>query len=219
MATSDYISKDVQALAMTDTIKAVKSQFNKLTFTHLPIVKENQFIGLVDENDIQAIVDDNAKLSEFEYIFLSFYADKDTNWFELLKIFALNHSTIIPVVDPHGIYLGYYELNDILSLFNSTPFLNQNGSILVVSKGIKDYSFSEISQIIESNNARLLGAFISKISENDVEVTIKLSDHDLNNTIQTFRRYNYTILTNFQMDEYLQTLKERSDYLQKYLDI
>jgi len=219
MATSDYITKDVQALTLNDTVSTVKKRFNRLTFTHLPIVNGNQFIGLISENDIQAIVNDQDKLSAFEYVFQSFYANKETNWFELLKIFALNDATIIPVVDLHGVYEGYYELNDILHLFNSTPFLNQSGSILVVSKAIKEYSFSEISQIIETNNARLLGAFISNATEDEVEVTIKLSDHDLNNTIQSFRRYNYSILTSFQVDEYLQTLKERADYLQKYLDI
>ena len=152
-------------------------------------------------------------------MFHLFFADKNTNWFELLKVFALNDTNIIPVLDKNQKYLGYYELTDILHLFNSTPFLNEAGAILVVSKGISDYSFSEISQIIESNNATLLGAFISKIHDDIVEVTIKLSDHDLNDTIQTFRRYDYSILTGFHMDEYLNTLKERSEYLQKYLNI
>lgn len=219
MQTSDYITKDVKAILPTDKILKVKKIFNKLTFTHLPVVENKHLLGSVAERDIQIIEDDDKTIAELSYLFQSFFAQKKTNWLELLKIFALNDATIIPVLDQRQKYLGYYELCDILHIFNSTPFLNDSGAILVVSKGIKDYSFSEIAQIVESNNAKFLGAFISSFNEEFVEVTIKLSDHDLNNTIQSFRRYNYSILTGFHVDEYLNTLKERSDYLQKYLNI
>ena len=219
MITSDYISKDVRALQTSDKISKAKGLFNLLTFTHLPVIEHGNFMGLIAENDVQTITDDDKVLSEYSYLFQSFFARKNTNWFELLKVFALNEATIIPVVTEKLKYLGYYELADILHIFNSTPFLNQSGAVMVVSKGVSEYSFSEISQIVESNNAKLLGAFISNINKETAEITIKISDHDLNNTIQSFRRYNYTILNSFHVDEYLNTLKERSDYLQKYLDI
>jgi len=219
MQTNDYIIKDIKALSASDKVSKAKKLFEELTYTHLPIVDKGFLLGLISEADIQTIEDEDKLLKEFSFVFHLFFADKKTNWFELLKVFALNDSNIIPVLDKNQKYLGYYELTDILHLFNSTPFLNETGAILVVSKDISDYSFSEISQIIESNNATLLGAFISKIHDDIIEVTIKLSDHDLNNTIQTFRRYDYTILTGFHMDEYLNTLKERSEYLQKYLNI
>jgi predicted transcriptional regulator len=219
MQTNDYIIKDIKALSASDKVSKAKKLFTELTYTHLPIVDKGFLLGLVAEADIQTIEDDDKLIKEFSFVFHLFFADKKTNWFELLKVFALNDSNIIPVLDENQKYLGYYELTDILHLFNSTPFLNDTGAILVVSKDISEYSFSEISQIIESNNATLLGAFISKIHDDIVEVTVKLSDHDLNNTIQTFRRYDYNILTGFHMDEYLNTLKERSEYLQKYLNI
>ena len=219
MKTNDYITKEIKALAASDKVSKAKKLFKELTYTHLPVVDKGLLLGLVSEADIQTIEDEDKLIKDFSFVFHLFFADKKTNWFELLKIFALNDSTIIPVLDMNQKYLGYYELTDILHIFNNTPFLNETGAILVVSKDINDYSFSEISQIIESNNATLLGAFISNIHDDIVEVTVKLSDHDLNNTIQTFRRYDYSILTGFHVDEYLNTLKERSEYLQKYLNI
>jgi len=219
MQTTDYITKDIKALSASDKISKAKKLFKQLTFTHLPVVDNGILLGLIAEADIQTIEEEDKLIKDYNYIFQLFFTDEKTNWFELLKIFALNDSSIIPVIDEHHKYLGYYELTDILHIFNNTPFLNESGVILVISKGVKEYSFSEIAQIIESNEARLLGAFISTIDNENVEITIKLSDHDLNNTIQTFRRYNYSILTSFHIDEYLNTLKERSDYLQKYLNI
>ena len=219
MQTSDYITKDIKPLSTSDKVSKAKGLFKQLTFSHLPVVDKGLFLGLIAENDIQAVVNNDDLLSEYTYLLQSFVALENTNWFELLKVFALNDANIIPVLTEKQEYVGYYELTDILHIFNSTPFLNESGAILVISKEVSDYSFSEISQIVESNNAKLLGAFISNINKETVEVTVKISDHDLNNTMQTFRRYNYTILAGFQVDEYLNTLKERSDYLQRYLDI
>jgi len=219
MQTVDYLSKDIKALSSLDKVSVVQQLFKKLTFTHLPIVEKGYLLGLVSEEDIQTIDSIDKPLADFEYLYQVFFTFEKANWLEVLKSFALNDATILPVLDESKRYIGYYELTDILQVFNSTPFLSENGSILVISKDIQEYSFREIAQIVESNDARLLGAFISKIQKDTVEITVKLSDHDLNTTIQTFRRYGYSILTDFQVDEYLNTLKERSDYLQKYLNI
>ena len=51
------------------------------------------------------------------------------------------------------------------------------------------------------------------------QATIKISSDDINEIIQTFRRYNYIVMSLHKDDFYLQDLKDRSDYLQKYLDM
>jgi hypothetical protein len=125
----------------------------------------------------------------------------------------------MPVLGEQSEYLGYYELNDIIGLFNETPFFAEPGGTLIVEKGVQDYSFSEISQIVESNNAKILGAFISKMESDVVQVTLKIGNSGLNDVIQSFRRYSYNIVSGHEEDTYIESLKERSDYLKKYLDI
>ena len=78
---------------------------------------------------------------------------------------------------------------------------------------------SQIAQIVESNNGRLLGSFISEANLEKVQITLKISLGGLSEIIQTFRRYNYDIISEHQEDAYLNTLKDRSDYLDKYLNI
>jgi hypothetical protein len=125
----------------------------------------------------------------------------------------------MPILDEKSNYLGYYELNDIMHLFNETPFFAEPGGIIIVEKGIQDYSFSEISQIVESNDAKLLGAFISKMDSDLVQITMKIGNKSLNDIIQTFRRYSYNIVSGHEEDSYLESLKERSQYLDKYLNM
>lgn len=219
MQTSDYITKDVKALTLDHTVKDLQNLFKKLTFTHLPVVENDIYLGCISEADVSILEDEKKKISELRYLLDTFYVEENANWFDLLKEFAVYDTTIIPAINANKKYIGYFELSDILHVFNHTPFLNEPGAILVVSKAIHDYSFSEIAQIVESNNGKILGAFISNIEDEVAEITIKLNDLDLNTTIQSFRRYEYTILTGIHEDEYLKSLKERSEYLQKYLNI
>ena len=73
--------------------------------------------------------------------------------------------------------------------------------------------------LVESNDAKILGLFISNSNEETTQITLKITQSNFNEIIQTFRRYNYTILSEHQEDSYLNSLKERSDYLDKYLSI
>lgn len=219
MQTTEYITNDLKTVTLTDKISKVKSLFNQTVFTHVPVIEERKLLGLISKNEIDALEDEQQKLKEVQYLFESFFVFEEVNWFDLLKNFAINETNILPVLNKQKIYIGYYELTDILHFFNNTPFLKQDGTILVVSKRKDDYSLSQVAQIVEQNNAKLYGAFVSKIKNDTVEVTIKLSTIHINEILQTFRRYNYDIVFSLEEDEYLNDLKERSEYLQKYLNI
>ena len=88
-----------------------------------------------------------------------------------------------------------------------------------MEKPATDYSMSQITQIVESNNGKLLGVFVSEANAEKVQVTIKITLGGMNEIIQTFRRYNYEIISEHNEDNYLNNLKERSEYLDKYLNI
>ena len=78
---------------------------------------------------------------------------------------------------------------------------------------------SQIAQIVESNNGKLLGLFVSEANNEKVQVTVKITLGSLNDIIQTFRRYNYEIMSEHHEDNYMNNLKERSEYLDKYLNM
>ncbi len=219
MKISEYISNDVKALTLNSTIGEAKRLFNDLTFSHIPVVDNDQLIGSVLENDVRTTDDDTKNLNEFKHLFDDFHIGNKDNWIAILKTFSANETNILPVLSAQNKYIGYYELTDILHYFNDTPLLNQEGFYLVIEKGIHDYSFSEISQIVESNNAKLIGIFISGYKNNFVQITLKIASEEVNEIIQSFRRYDYHLLTKHKEDLLLEELKSRSDYLQKYLNM
>ena len=218
MPLSEFIINDIKPLTLQDKVKDAQLLFNQLTYSHIPVKKDGVLIGCVSETDAHCFDSDKA-LKHYIYAVESFHVYTDTLWLDILEAFAQNDTNIMPVLDKKNTYLGYYELSDIISLFNNTPFFSEPGSILIVEKGYNDYSFSEVCQIVESNNAKLFGAFISNIENDVVQITLKIGNSSLNEIIQTFRRYSYNIVSGQEEDAFLENLKERSDYLNKYLDL
>ncbi|NVK53243.1 MAG: acetoin utilization protein acuB [Flavobacteriaceae bacterium] len=217
MNIADYILKDFNPLHINNTIKEALVLCEGLTLTHIPIIKDGIFAGTISQSDLLTIENQEQQLSDFVAIFEYFQVNAKESVLELLKNFANNDTNSIPVIVEKK-YMGYFELNAILDVFSQSPFLNTNGFILNIEKNKKDYSFSEVTQIAESNNGLLLGCYISNQTTDKVELTLKIASDKINEIIQTFRRYNYTIITEHKDDYYLEELKNRSEYLQKFLN-
>ncbi|HLV14305.1 MAG TPA: hypothetical protein VKY41_03930 [Xanthomarina sp.] len=219
MNLSDFIINDIKPLDKDDKIGDIQLLFNQLTYSHIPIKNnDNIYLGCLSETDAHCF-NSKKNISDYSHAIEGFFV-RDTNvWLDVLEAFAQNSTNIMPVLSENNTYLGYYELNDVISLFNETPFFAEAGSILIVEKGLLDYSFSELSQIVESNNGKLFGAFISKMENDAVQITLKIGNTGLNDIMQTFRRYDYKVISGHEEDSYMENLKERSDYLNKYLNI
>lgn len=192
--------------------------FVETTYSHLAITENEVFLGCLSENEL-ACLEPNVAIEKFRYELEAFCVPPEISWLDLLEKFARNEANIIPVVNKEGKVIGYFDLNDIVAAFIGTPFFTEPGGILVVEKGIRDYSFAEISQLVESNNTKLLGAFITDTKNDKVQVTLKLSAENLNEVIQSFRRYDYQIIYGTNDDLFMEDLRGRSDYLDKYLNV
>lgn len=199
-------------------ISEVQTTFNQLTYSHYPVFKDNTYLGCISETDAHCF-DSDKTILDVQYAIEGFFVRDTTNWLDILEAFAQHHTNIMPVLNSEQNYLGYYELGDIMNLFSETPFLHEPGGIIIVEHGISDYSFSEISQIVETNDARLLGIFISHMEGDRIQATLKIAPTGLNTIVQTFRRYGYSVVSQHAEDTYLEGLKERSKYLDKYLNM
>ena len=215
---TNYITNDYKAIDSRETISDVQGFISDLSFSHFPVVEEQIYIGSVATEDIETFISDK-KIIDYRYSFEKFFARTNMVWLDVLEVFAQNHTNLVPVLDEENKYVGYYEIGDIMGFFNETPFLKEPGGIIVIKKAIVDYSLSQITQIVESNNGKLLGLFISEADSVNIQVTLKISLGPMNEIIQAFRRYNFEIISDHLEDNYINTLKERSDYLDKYLNI
>lgn len=219
MNLADYIQKDLNPITLELTIAEVKNRFIQIRNSHLPVVEDKRLIGLIAESDLVTLEEDSKQVADFTYLFESFFATEDDDWINLLHLFARNESNLLPLLDTNKYYIGYYDLNDVLLFYSDTPFLNEEGIVLVVEKDNLHYNFSEIAQIVETNNGKLLGSLITETTQSNTQITLKIKSESINEIIQSFRRYEYRIVSKHRDDSYLEDLKNRSEYLQKYLNV
>jgi len=215
---SEYINNDFKPFLIPESVSDVQDFFAESTFTHFPVLDNGVFLGCISANDSETFEIEKS-LVDYRYALEGFFVRENMIWLDVLEVFARNNSNIVPILSTSNHYLGYYEITDVIKFLNETPFLKETGGIIVVEKLTIDYSMSQIAQIVESNNGKLLGLFVSEASNDKVQVTIKTTLGSLNEIIQTFRRYNYEIVSEHNEDDYLNNLKERSEYLEKYLNI
>lgn len=218
MHLQSHIIKTIPIFKINDPIKDVIQLFESTTYSHVGVLDGDTYVGVLSENDL-ATFEKNKFVFDYKYNLEMFFISSDNSWLDALEVFARNDANVLPVLDQDRNMLGYYSLPDIVGIFIETPFFTEQGSVMVVSKGVKDYSFSEIAQIVESNNARLIGAFITDMTNDIVQVTLKVVSASMNEISQTFRRYNYAIDYGTTDDLFLEDLKDRSNYLDKYLNV
>ena len=217
MLLSEFVINDLTPSSTETLIGELNEVFKASNYTHIPILNNGDYLGCFSETDVFCF-ESNEKVNDLKYAIEIFYVQNSTLWLDVLKSFAKNHTNIMPVLDAENNYLGYYRLNDIISMFNDTPFFCEHGGFIIVEKSNIDFSFSEISQIVESNNVKMFGAFISNDDNGFTQTTIKIGSSNLTQILLDFRRYGYNVVSEHEDDEILKTLKERSDYLNNYLN-
>lgn len=213
------LSNEITPLSPSMKMKEAQELCEDLSLTHLPVVDKEQYLGSVAMYDITDS-DPEKKVGDLSYEFEKFCVLEGTNSLGFLEVISKYQTNIMPVLSQEEKkYIGYVEMQDILDVFGDMPFLSEHGNIIVVAKGIADQSFSEICQIVESNNVKILASYVSNIDDKMVQTTLKIGDGDFNTVIQTFRRYGYAIISDHYDDVFLSNLKERSRYFDKYLNM
>ena len=219
MELMNYISTDRITVNTQFTVAKTLNYFNEISYTHLPIVKDNKLIGNIAKEDLLGIDDVSKKIEELVYLYNFFHAKEDDTLLELFSNFSIHNTNVLPIVKNQNVYVGYIDLNDMLDCFADTPFLNTEGNIILLEKKNIEYTMSQVCQIVESNSNSVLGCFVFNKTDEKTQITLKVKSININELIQSFRRYDYTILNNLTEDSYLEGLKKRSEYFIKYLNI
>ena len=218
MDCTNFIIHDHQPFDLEDKLIDVRETLSHCSLSHVLVTQEDLYLGALSETDALCL-DPNMALSEIQYALTPFFVRPQNSWFEILEAFAQHQTNIMPVINEQGLYQGYYELSDIMHLFHSTPFLSAEGVVLIVGRKTSEYSLAELTQILESNGGHLFGAFVSQQSNDHTQVTLKVSSETITTCIEALRRYGFDIISVHEKDSTLNQLKERSEYLDKYLNI
>ncbi len=201
------------------TVAEARELLARYAVSSLPISEEGQFVGMLSA-EVLSEAPAQALLSDYTDDLECYFVRESLQWDKVLELFAPYDTNIVPVLDEQHNYIGYYHLPDFAQELMDTPFMKEKGQFLLLQKSAESYSFSEISQIVESHSGKLLGLFISEATEEgDVHITLKVISDHISAILQSFRRYGYGILLEKEDDLYWQNLKDTSAYFERYLSV
>jgi CBS domain-containing protein len=221
MVANDLISEIIPSLKTSDTGQTALNWMEIFRISHLPIVNNQDFLGLISDTDIYDMNQPEEPIGNHELTLLKPFVNDNQHLFEVIGLAARLKLTVVPVLDNHGHYKGVITTSDLVSRIASTSSMDQPGGIIVLEMVDRDYSLTQIAQIVESNNIKVLSLYITSPSESTrMEVTLKVNTTDLLALIRTFERYNYDVKTWVTTNDSIERFySERFDLLMKYLNM
>jgi len=214
------IKDNIPSLKFTDTVKKAMSWMEEFHVTHLPVVDENGYAGLLSMQNLSTL-DQNQPISALNAsLFDKSFITENRHVYEIMKLMYDREISVVPVLSEENKYLGLITLADVVQYFSGTGAVQDPGGIIVLEVNANDYTMSQIAQIIESNDTSILSSFTNTVpAQNKIEITLKVNKTDLSRIIAGFERYNYNVKEFYHQNEYVDTLKSRYDSLMNYLNI
>jgi predicted transcriptional regulator len=220
MLVRDLINDLVPPLKATDTVERAVLWLSVFKQSQLPVIGPNGFIGLVREDDLGRVEDVNVSLQDLQVPFLRVYVNEYQHVFDAVRLCAAHETTVVPVLDDPGRYLGLVTTNDIVIAMAKSNSLQDPGGVLVLDVDAEKYALSEIARIVESEGAKLLSVNTNPSTEpGKTEVTLRIDRVDLTRIMAGFFRNDYEVKASYHQSEFQPDLQARYDAFMNYLKI
>lgn len=221
MLAKDLISDVIPALKTSDTGLDALNWMEAFRVSHLPIVNNRIFLGLISDVDIYDLNSADEPLGNHRLSLMKPYIFHHQHIYDVIEIASRLKLSVVPVLNTEKEYLGVITQNDLMHRFSELIAAHTPGGILQIEVGLRDYALSEIARIVEDSDAKILSLYVTQNPEDGtLSLTIKLNRSDLAMVLNGFERYGYKVKavygSEMQMDE---TVKRNYESLIRYLSI
>jgi len=219
MLAIELAADTIQPVTTTDTIQKAIDRMVEFRVRHLPVVNEQQFIGLLAENDITE-PDHSLPVSSLPQLHVNTFVFEEQHVYDVVRMFYEHKLTLVPVLDPSKNYAGAIDLNAMNICFAEMTAVAQPGGIIVLEISNKENSMSQMAQIVESDNAQILSSYVRPFTDSTkMEVTLKLNKPDITAINAAFLRYGYDVKATFNHNDGNDDSLNRYESFMNYLNM
>ncbi len=220
MLAIELITDAILPVHTSDSIQKVVDRMIEFRVRHLPIVNEEQFLGLLAEDDLVGESDFQTPIGSLALSLVNPYVLEDQHIYDVIRMFHERKLTVVPVLDIKKNYLGLISINALTEYFALLTSVAQPGGIIVLEINNKNNSLAHMAQIVESDNAQILSSYVRTFPDSTrMEVTLKVNKQDISAIIATFLRYEYDIKATFNHSGDNDNSRDRYDSLMNYLNL
>lgn len=220
MLNKDLISASLPTLSMTDTVFRALQLMADYHVSHLPVITDDKYIGLVNESELLNVDDDTNLLEKFQSDFTGLSVNANVHVVEAARLVNEYVLSIMPVVDNDANWVGAITATDLLKYIGRMCGIDQPGGLIVLELEKTQFSFSQISKLVETNDAYIT-QLNTQFDKNlgILYVTLKINKFEISDIVATFQRYEYSVKYYFGEELYENELKNNYDHLMNYLNI
>lgn len=220
MKAIELIQNDIPPVRINETIEKALNWMDEFKLNHIPVVNETEYVGLISDDMVYDYNHLKDPISNINFLGKQQSVLENAHFFQVMSLISSYKLSVVPVCDEQRNYKGSISTKKLINVFSKQSGFNSSGAVITLLVNDFDYQLSQIAQIIESNDAKILSLYSENLeSNNQLKLTIKISDGKLGAVLQTFSRYDYTVQDVFSDDEINNQSKQRYDHLMKYLNV
>ena len=220
MLAKDLITDEIPPLKTSDTGLMAINWMEEFKVSQLPIVEKHEYLGLISDTDILDLNITDQELGKSKLSLLRPFVYESQHIYEVIKLASSMKLSVLPVLNTPEHYVGIIPVISLIHQFATLAATREPGGIIILEMNVHDYSMTQVAQIVEGNDAKILSSYVNSLADSTkIEVTLKLNKADLSAILQTFYRYNYNVKASFHQSEFSDDMKNRFDSFMNYINI
>ena len=213
------ISSSIISLLPDDDGNRALELMNLYRVNHLAVVKNDFYLGVVSDKEINNWNSSDEYIEEHLPNLASPHVIYNQHLFDIIEVLEKNNLSVVPVLDENKQYKGVITNRKLLYTIANSAAIQSVGGVIVLQMNHNDYSLTEISNIIENNDARILSTYVTSTPESTkMELTIKINKTEITPIIKDLERYEYSIIASYKEDDEDVDFLERYEQLMRFLN-
>ncbi len=220
MFTAELINHNIPRLQLQDSVGKALRLINDYRVTHLPVVNENLYLGMISEDDLLDAYDEKSAIEILQEFFVRDSVKDNVHFLMAVNYIGLHETSIVPVINAVNIFIGVITMIDLLKALAPFSGSKESGGIIVLEMERPQFAVSQISRIVEGNDAQILHLNTTVHPDSEIlTVTLHLNKTDISGIVAAFERYEYNVIYNFSDEKFEDNTDTNYRHLMNYLDI
>ena len=220
MLTAELINNNIPRLQLQDSVSKALQLINDFRVTHLPVVSEDIYLGMISEDDLLDVEEEKGTMEFLQENFVAASVKENEHFLNAVKCSNQYETTIVPVTNEEKELVGVITVTDLLKALGNFSGANEIGGIIVMEMERLQFSISEISRIVESNDATVL--HLNTTIQPDtglLTVSLHINKKEIAAIVSAFERYDYDVIYYFGDEKFENEIHSNYRHLMSYLDI
>lgn len=219
MLASQILHTGFPSLHLTDRVSLALQLMDEYDVQHLPVLSEEHYVGLIAKSDLLD-VDEEQSIATIEDQFANLSIKGEEHFLVALKMAAEREFSLVPVINEQAELLGVITLSSLIQQLSRFVGNEEKGGVIVLEISKRNYSFGEISRLVETNDALITQCNTFTEPETGlIIITLKVNKIEISAIVATFQRYDYAVRYYFGEESYTNELKDNYNHLLAYLNV